>query len=304
MNEIKSVLVGIDFTEPSAAALAQGVRIAGRTGAHVRALHVIEILVVADLEEALSPFQRDIQAGLLGDARRAWEQFAPGVSKEGVRFDVSVGTPLAEVVSKVRSTNADLLVMGVYGASGPTRGTGTLATQCVRKAPTSVLLVQEGKTSAFERVVACVDFSETSRRAVAAAARVAASDGAALHVLHVFQAPWARYHYRSPTPQATPDFQRQYADALRGRLRTFCEPLAKDPAWGGLAVSYELREDRSHGAGIGEFIRASGADLCVLGTRGRTNLRDVLLGSTAERVVRDAACSILTVRPAEPEAAA
>jgi len=56
-----------------------------------------------------------------------------------------------------------------------------------------------------------------------------------------------------------------------------------------------------HGRGITEFARQVGADLVVLGTRGRTNLRDLLLGSTAERVVRDAPCSILTVKPDELE---
>ncbi|MBM4361664.1 MAG: universal stress protein, partial [Deltaproteobacteria bacterium] len=41
----------------------------------------------------------------------------------------------------------------------------------------------------------------------------------------------------------------------------------------------------------------SAADLVVLGTRGRTNLRDLFLGSTAERVVRECPCSVLAVPP-------
>ncbi len=49
--------------------------------------------------------------------------------------------------------------------------------------------------------------------------------------------------------------------------------------------------------GIIEFTRQVAADLVVLGTRGRTKLRDMLLGSTADRVVREAPCSILTVKP-------
>ncbi|MBI3107868.1 MAG: universal stress protein [Candidatus Rokubacteria bacterium] len=56
-----------------------------------------------------------------------------------------------------------------------------------------------------------------------------------------------------------------------------------------------------HGRGITEFVEQVDGDLVVLGTRGRTNLRDILLGSTAERVVRDARCSILTVTPESVE---
>jgi nucleotide-binding universal stress UspA family protein len=46
-----------------------------------------------------------------------------------------------------------------------------------------------------------------------------------------------------------------------------------------------------------KYATDSGADLVILGTRGKTNLRDVLLGSTAEHVVQDAQCSVLVTKP-------
>lgn len=39
------------------------------------------------------------------------------------------------------------------------------------------------------------------------------------------------------------------------------------------------------------------ADLIVLGTKGKTNLKYVLLGSTAERLLRDVPCSVLAIKP-------
>jgi nucleotide-binding universal stress UspA family protein len=144
-------------------------------------------------------------------------------------------------------------------------------------------------------VIACVDFSDTSRKALDQAARSAAHDGAVLRVLHVFDAPWHRLHYRAPTPQASADYQKQYRDGLRRRLEAFCEPVV--PEVTGLEARYEIFDYRGHGAGISEFVKQVDGDLVVLGTRGRTNLRDILLGSTAERVVRDTPCSILAVKP-------
>jgi nucleotide-binding universal stress UspA family protein len=292
----QSIVVGVDFTPCSTVALTQAMRIAERSRATVQAVHVIEALVVMDLEEALSPHQADVREGLVRDAREAWHGLTgdvPGAS--ALELEVEIGSPLAAILRRVRERSADLLVLGTHGTSPPDRGAGTLATACVRKASASVLLIRDQHLGPFGSVVACVDFSATSRRALEQAVRMAAHDGAALHVLHVFHAPWHRLHYRAPTPQVSPDYQKQYRDGLRRRLQAFCEPFL--PEMAKLATHYELFDYPGHGAGISEFVRQLDGALVVLGTRGRTNLRDLLLGSTAERVVRDAPCSILAVKP-------
>jgi nucleotide-binding universal stress UspA family protein len=50
---------------------------------------------------------------------------------------------------------------------------------------------------------------------------------------------------------------------------------------------------------IPDTAKAMGADLIVIATHGYTGLKHVLLGSTAERVVRHAPCPVLTVRQPE-----
>ena len=296
MSRWQSIVVGVDFTPCSATALKQAVRVAERNQARLQVVHIIETLVVMDLEEALTPFQTDIRAGLVRDVRTAWQGFTaeiPGAS--AVELEVEINNPVTAILRRVRAQAADLLVLGMHGTSPPDRGAGTLATACARKAMASVLLVRDSHAGPFRSVVACVDFSATSRKALEQAVRMAAQDGAALHVLHVFHAPWHRLHYRAPTPQASPDYQKQYRDGLRRRLEAFCEPCLAQMAH--LKPQYEVFDYQGHGWGITEFTKQVDGALVVLGTRGRTNLRDVLLGSTAERVVRDAPCSVLTVKP-------
>jgi nucleotide-binding universal stress UspA family protein len=297
MSAWRSIVLGVDFTPCSAAALRQAVRIAERSGAELEVVHVLETLVVADLEEALAPHrQGDLRASLVGDARQAWQEFTAGVpGARALDLHVEIDSPTAAILRRVRARAADLLVLGVHGTSPPDRGAGTLATACVRHAAASVLLVRDQHGPPFRSVIACIDFSPTSRRALEEAVRMAEQDGAALHILHVFDAPWHRLHYRAPTPQASPDYQKQYRDLLHRSLESFSAPLV--PRDGRLDVRHELFDYQGHGAGITEFVGRAGGDLVVLGTRGRTNLRDLLLGSTAERVVRDAPCSILAVRP-------
>ncbi len=60
------------------------------------------------------------------------------------------------------------------------------------------------------------------------------------------------------------------------------------------------REGRAFEA-IAEAAKEEGADLIVIATHGYTGLKHLFLGSTAERVVRLAACPVLTLRQDRPE---
>jgi len=155
MSGWKSLVVGVDFTACSASALRQAIRIAEKNQAPLHVVHVIETLVVMDLEEALSPFQADVRAELVRDAREAWPGFTgdiPGAS--ALELEVQISNPVAAILRRGRERSADLLVLGAHGTSPPDRGAGTLATACVRKAGSSVLLVRDPHVGPFRSVVA------------------------------------------------------------------------------------------------------------------------------------------------------
>jgi len=300
---ISSIVVGTDFTPCSAVALGQAMRIAAWSKAKLHVVHVIDTTVVIELETALSPMQQGIRDGLTKDAEKAWADFAKNISvAAGVAIEVSINNRIVGILRRAREDKADLLVMGAFGHRAPDVGLGTVASACVRKSMTDVLLVRDTRpemgNGPFKTIVAAVDFSPTSLRAVERAALFAAKDGAELHVLHVFAAPWQRLHYRAPTPLAQPQQQKQYRDGLEGRLAEFCRPALEAHAglMGGRTrtVVYDYNGHRS---GIVEYAGKVQADLIVLGTRGRTNLRDLLLGSTAEKTLEESRCSILAVKP-------
>lgn len=299
MEKLGSIVVGIDFSPASAAALAQAVRMAGWNRARLLAVHIIDTLVLVELQEALSPMVQGIQDAMLRDANEAWAGFAKDIpGMEGVEFHVAINNQLTELLRQVRDRSADLLVLGVRGASAGMLGlggAGGLASDAVRRCPVKVMLVRETHRGPFKNVVVGVDFSSTSKLALEAAARVVAQDDGVLNIVHVFNPPWGRFHYRAPTEATSPQFQHQFRQELQKRLEEFCIP--SDPTMVWAKPRFHLVESAGHGAGLTEFTRRTGADLVVLGTRGRTNLRDVLIGSTAERVLRDAPCSILAIKP-------
>ncbi len=212
----------------------------------------------------------------------------------GMSIEVSIENRIVGILRRAREQKADLLVYGAFGDRRPEVGIGTVASACVRKSMTDVLLVRDTQPGAFTTVVAAVDFSETSARALARAAQFAAQDGAELHVLHVFSAPWHRLHYRAPA---------RLADLIcRSSIETDSSSFAEaarrvSDAHPGLRVRTSCFEHKGHRSGIVEYAEGASADLIVLGTRGRTNLRDILLGSTAEKALAESHCSVLAVKP-------
>lgn len=298
MNRIQSLIVGVDFSAGSTTALQQAIRIAQWNQSALHVKHVIASDVVAELETALGPSGEDFLAGLREDAQRSWDHLVSEIpAARSLTLEIEIGHPIVGLLQAVVDHSADLLVLGVAGAGDEARGAGTITTACIRKARCPVLALRKGHTGSFRSVVACMDFSPTSRIALRQAVRVAAQDRAKLHVLHVIHGPWNRLHYRAPTPQATPEFEKQFCDALRRKMESEFASLGEETD--SLRPEFHVFDHPNYGDGISSFVKLRDVDLVVLGTKGRTNLRHLLWGRTAERVVRDAPCSILVVKPEE-----
>lgn len=293
MDRLKKVLVGVDFSPCSAAALQQAVRIGQWNRAEVTALHVVPMPVYAVPDASpvidLPPIEM-----LIDDAKEQWANWAPArEAGAAIKFACVVGVARADIPDYVRKEAADLLVLGANGDFKSSVRLGSTAAACVQHAPARVLVVREKHAASFQSVVACIDFSETSRTALEQAIRVAAQDGAVLHVLHVYEDPWKAPLFRAGKPDV--DQRRAtYHQAIEKHLRSFCGSFSHEVA--ALKALFHVQQARRPGEGILDFIQHHSCDLAVLGTRAKWNLRDFVWGSTAERVVREARCAILTVK--------
>ncbi len=301
MDKLSSIVVGVDFSECSLVALKEAIRLSRWNNASVCAVHVIDTLVVTELEEALSPFQQKICDHLVDDARKEWVRHVAKIDgAANVKFEVRIDNRVRGLLSKAREAKADLLIVGAYGNRKPDVGMGTVATACVRHAHCPVLLIRDTMGGGFKNIAACTDFSPTSLEAIDQAARICTQDNAALHVVHVFQPLWQDFSFPATMPVSTPDFHKQYQETLLRRLKTFASQLGHSLDY--VKPSYAAVEYPGHRTGLVDYAKSNGIDLLVLGTRGKTNIRDVLLGSTAEKVLREAPCSVLAVRAVASQA--
>jgi nucleotide-binding universal stress UspA family protein len=283
MEGLESIVVGLDFSNCSRAALAHAQRVASWAGAQVHPVHVVDTPIdeIRD-DAALTALQRGIHAGLIEDARKRWDSFIEGTPQASrLHLEVSCAHRLVGIRHQLDRHSADLLVLGAYGDERPKVGMGTLASACVRSVQTDVLIVRDTYRDPFRTVVAGIDFSSTSRRALEMAALIAHGEGAKLYAAHI-----------------VPDHAETYARLRTGpgsELDAFVNEIRRK--YPGLEMHAKVFPYSGYRSGVLEFAALVNADLVAVGTRGRSNLRDVVLGSTAEKILRDSVCAVLAVKP-------
>ncbi len=142
----------------------------------------------------------------------------------------------------------------------------------------------------LQRIVCAVDFSATSLLALDVAARWSRTLDRPLTVAHVFDpapvGPSSALPFPVwPTVAASKAIERD----AHSRLVALADERLCD-------VRHDIAMVSHPSPSLGICKYASPADLLVLGTRGRTGLERVLLGSVAERTIRHAPCPVLVVR--------
>lgn len=150
----------------------------------------------------------------------------------------------------------------------------------------------------IQTIVVATDLSSTSLAAVGHACQLADQFDAQLHVVHVAMLPFVEFMEQVQTDfsQSIDECERQHVEASRRQLQSLAT-TAVHPDRITRVVLQGIPVER-----LLKYVSAHEADLLVVGTHGHSGLRHALLGSTAERLVREARCPVLTVRPAENSA--
>lgn len=145
----------------------------------------------------------------------------------------------------------------------------------------------------FRRLLCATDFSEHAGIAARRAATLAASLGAGLELLHVLSEPALRT-LLGLFPESS-DTEIRILENAHRILEEEASRLRKIP--GSAVVKTTLRKGRPDD----EILAAClDADLLVLGAHGQNPLRDMIIGSTAERLLRKVPCPTLVSR-GDPE---
>lgn len=300
--KIGRILLPTDFSEASRQAIPYATAMAREFGAAITLVYVVPTHLPAEFGHLGLVLEAK---RLAAEAKRALEEFRQRELPAELPVDTLLleGGPPVQIGNAARTVEADLTVLSTHGYSGFKHAwMGSTAERVVRHAPCPVMSIRCGAVPmrfpddgrfCFKRILVPTDFSATSDKAMVYAAALGSRCDATYRLLHVLEPPpYPQFGYAHvPTKEAglkSEAFERLEADGRRQLGPLF--PRAEKCVRCGRA-SFEIAAEA----------RESNCDLIVVGTHGHSVLKHLLMGSTAEEVIRHAACPVLIVRDREHE---
>jgi nucleotide-binding universal stress UspA family protein len=199
--------------------------------------------------------------------------------------EVVQGSPLAELLRWAQSKEIDLILVG---RKRQRKEIGTLPEKLARKAPCSVLIVPGGTEAKITKIVAPVDFSDNSADAMDAAIAFASAAGIT-NILcpHVYG-----FSLGFASTGITP---KKFASILKKQLQKDHQNFISRLDFKGISPTAIFLPESDPSRAISKLAKKQGADLLVIGTRGRS-AEAVLLGSVVERLIHTADIPLIAVK--------
>jgi universal stress protein E len=249
------------------------------------------------------PGQPELEKMVLTSRAQDLEEMAAPLRERGlpVETEVTTGSPFVELIRRVVENGHDLVIKTAQNLDSPLGGLlGTTALHLMRKCPVPVWVVKPPTSERFGRVLAAIDPKPAgegenllSFKILKLAASLAEASGSTLDVVHAW---WLSTEAmlrgrRINMPPAK-------IDALLREVRASTEK-ALDEVVSRVDLSrvrFEVHLVKGQPYQVISDLAAK-SDVAVMGTLSRSGIEGLLIGNTAERILRRVECSVLAVKP-------
>lgn len=294
---MEKILVPTDFSETARGAYPVAAELAREYGGTIHLVHVVAPISPFYYEEIAVDFPQEKFFENIG--RRLGDEMVESAF-DGVpvkKHLVAEQPPHRGLIDFAEKESMNLIVLSTHGRTGVGHALlGSFTERVVRLSSIPVLTVRSRSGSARwapRHALVPIDFSENSEAVLPFVRFLAKYYGTRFTFVNVIE-PAGLVHGHALPPaylkaaeeaeegarlQATLHFGKMESEALEGVEADF---VAADGP-----ISTE----------IARVAKATGADLVLMSTHGRTGLSHLFLGSVADQVVRSAPCSVLTVKP-------
>lgn len=226
--------------------------------------------VLADFPEVETDIDKNYLEAIIRETSDA-KIFGAELGHHTVKGDV-----LRQVLKRSDSAEVNIIILGHKRKSDARH---ILFKKLARKVNCDTLIVPDGCKPKFKHLLVATDFSAQSEIALKKALHFAASSGAAITCLNIYEVPKGYYK----TGKSFIEFAEIMKNNAKAEWEKFITNI--DPAAVKLEVQFVLSEDQDKAQLVVEQARQRNADLIVAGSKGHSNLGSFILGSVAESLV-------------------
>lgn len=248
------------------------------------------------------PGRPDFETMLAVARRDELEELAAPLRKQGIEVKTRVltGRPFVELIYEVQRRGHDLIMKTAQGSGGALGGLlGSTAFHLLRKCPCPVWVVKPEGTSTG-RVVAAIDpdlsdpsGDKLSRTVLELGSSLARSRGLELEIVHVWRL-WSEPMLRSRRLNVPSEEVDAIVDGTRKKAEAAVQEVIAQVDLAAVPRRVSVVEGVPFEV-VSEYART--AEVAVLGTLSRAGIAGVLIGNTAERILRQIDCSVIAVKP-------
>lgn len=309
MKRFRNILLVCDEEGVHDTVIGRAVWLAKRNDARITLVDILDAAPgdIARMFAALPGSRgRDFEFEVLGIRQARLGGIANTVKAQGIAATACVlqGVPFVEIIRKVLRDGHDLVMKGVAGAGGA--GSPFFAStdlHLLRKCPCPVWVMKAGDQPQFARILAAVDPDPVNDQTRALntlimdlATSLSSVDSSELHVVNVWKLDEEDTLRHGGFSQVT----EAEVDALLDQRKTQSEARLND-----LLRGYSMDGSPRHvhlmkGSAaevVPDFVDKQRVDLIIMGTVGRTGIRGLIIGSTAEAILGQVGRSVLAVKP-------
>jgi nucleotide-binding universal stress UspA family protein/enoyl-CoA hydratase/carnithine racemase len=299
--KVKSIMCATDFSDFSNLALNYGVAMAREFDAKLYVCHVVDVSPTALYGEAVADLSRQHQR-LIQSATEKLGQMAADYAIDCEPMVVS-GHAADEICRLAEEKAVELVVCSTHGRAGLKRLIlGSVAERLMRILPCPLLIIRALKQDlslngelSLKRILVGCDFSPDSNLAFMHGLSLAQEFQSELHLVNVMESAGNQETAEGGELPESPHYQDTYA-SLNQKL----QDMVSDESCNWCTLKTAVLTGRSY-EGLVDYANKYDIDIIVLGARGRGLVAKLFVGSTTDRVIRQAPCPVLAVRPLDRE---
>ncbi len=305
MQRFKDILIVVEDNTLGKTLLAQGAALARRNRARLTVAVLVEAVTYEPSRLVSAGTVAEPPVPIIEKPGQPLEQLISSLRQKEIEVEANVlsGTPFLEIIRAVIRNRHDLVMIMAGGEGGlKEKLFGGTPMQLLRKCPCPVWVMKPTHPRPYRRILTTVDpdpFDQErhslNKTIMELSTSLAQLEQSELHIVHAWTL-FGEAILRGPRG----NLSKQEMYRLLSETRQKQESLLNDSL---LPYGLNKLKHRVHllkgepGRVISEVAQAQGIDLIVMGTVCRTGIAGLLIGNTAETVLRQVDCAVLAVKP-------